>query len=60
MKPFRHLVLVLVLVLPGATRAADPVSEMAEFSVFSKVDLAELTKGDIKTATGAPMSTDRH
>ena len=60
MKPFRHLVLVLVLVLPGATRAADPVSEMAEFSVFGKVDLAELTKGDIKTATGAPMSTARY
>ena len=60
MKPFRHLVLVLLLALPGATRAADPVSEMAEFSVFGKVDLVELAKGDIKTATGAPMSTARY
>ena len=60
MKPFRHLVLVLVLVLPAATRAADPVSAMAEFSVFGKVDLAELAKGGIKTATGAPMSTARY
>lgn len=42
-----------------AARAADPLAELAEFSVFGKVDLAELAKGDIKTATGAPMSTPR-
>ena len=57
---FRRLILVLVLVLPATTRAADPVSEMAEFSVFGKVDLAELAKGGIKTATGTPMSTARY
>src|ERR1044071_908213 len=60
MNALRHLVLVLVLAPSGIAFAADPVSEMAEFSVFGKVDLAELAKGDIKTATGAPMSTARY
>ncbi len=46
--------------LPISLLAADPVSEMAQFSVFGKVDLAELAKGDIKTATGAAMSTARY
>ncbi len=46
--------------IPVSLLAADPVSEMAEFSVFGKVDLAELAKGEIKTATGAPMSTARY
>ena len=59
MKPFRYLA--LVFLLPAVSRlAADPVSEMAEFSVFGKVDLAALATGDIKTATGAPMSTARY
>ncbi|MDQ3198387.1 MAG: hypothetical protein M3Q46_04245 [Verrucomicrobiota bacterium] len=60
MKPVRSFVLVLVLVLGQSTRAADPVSELAQFSVFGKVDLAELAKGQVKTATGAPMSTARY
>lgn len=60
MYSLRSFVLVLVLVLPTASRAADPVTEMAEFSVFGKVDLAELGKGEIKTAAGAPMSNPRH
>jgi hypothetical protein len=55
----RFPVLVLLLVLPVAGLAADPVAEMAAFSVFEKVDLAELAKGDIKTAAGPPMSTAR-
>ncbi len=46
--------------IPVSLLAADPVSEMAQFSVFGKVDLAELAKGEIKTATGAPMSTARY
>ncbi len=50
----------LVLVLPAIVQAADPVTELAEFSVFGKIDLAELAKGGIKTATGAPMSTARY
>ncbi len=46
--------------IPVSLVAADPVSELAEFSVFGKVDLAALGKGEIKTATGAPMSNARH
>lgn len=60
MKPLRSFAFVLLLVLPPAIRAADPVSEMADFSVFGKVDLAELAKGEIKTAAGTPMSTARY
>ena len=61
MKPLRRLVLLLVVIgLPTASRAADPISEMAQFSVFGKVDLAQLAKGEIKTATGEPMSTARY
>jgi hypothetical protein len=52
--------LALILLFPVALRAADPVTEMAGFSVFGKVDLNELAQGGIKTATGAPMSTARH
>jgi hypothetical protein len=58
MKAFHSIV--LVLALPAVLRAADPVSEMAEFSVFGKIDLAELAKGEIKTAAGAPMNTARY
>ena len=50
----------LFLLLPVSLLAADPVSEMAEFSVFGKVDPAELAKGSIKTAAGAPMSNPRY
>ena len=58
MKSLRFLV--FVLLLPAALRAADPLSEMAQFSVFGKVDLAELARGEIKTAAGAPMNTARY
>ncbi len=50
----------LFFLLPVTLLAADPVSELAEFSVFGKVDLAQLAKGEIKTAAGAPMSNPRH
>lgn len=50
----------LLFLMPVSLLAADPVSEMAEFSVFGKVDLAQLAKGEIKTATGTPMSTERY
>ena len=36
------------------------MSELAEFSVFGKVDPAALEKGEIKTAAGPPMSTERY
>jgi hypothetical protein len=36
--------------------AADPVAEMASFSVFEKVDLNELAKGEPKVAHGPALS----
>jgi hypothetical protein len=39
--------------------AADPLSELAGFSIFDKVDLAQLARSDGKTAHGAPMSNSR-
>src|SRR4029079_14946388 len=39
--------------------SADPVSELASFSIFDKVDLAQLAKGDVKTAHGPPMRNSR-
>ena len=46
------------LVLATAPKVrADALSEMAGFSVFNKVDLAALGKGDVKTAHGPPMTT---
>ncbi|MGH8094724.1 MAG: hypothetical protein ACREIF_14845 [Chthoniobacterales bacterium] len=50
----------LALLFPAAVLADDPVTGMAEFSVFGKVDLAGLAKGNIRTAAGAPMSTARY
>jgi hypothetical protein len=38
---------------------ADPVSELASFSIFDKVDLAQLAKSDVKTAHGPPMKNSR-
>jgi hypothetical protein len=38
---------------------ADPVSELASFSIFDKVDLAQLAKSDVKTAHGPPMRSPR-
>jgi hypothetical protein len=37
----------------------DAASEMASFSVFGNVDLAQLAKTDVKTAHGPPMSNPR-
>lgn len=60
MKKFSLLpALFLVALLPVAA-LADPVSEMAGFSVFGKVDLGELAHGDIKTAAGPQMDTPRY
>src|SRR5207245_3491942 len=38
---------------------ADAVSELASFSIFDKVDLAQLAKSDVKTAHGPPMKNPR-
>jgi len=44
----------LALSIPNAR--ADAAAELSGFSVFDKVNLAELAKGDIKVAHGVPMS----
>jgi hypothetical protein len=54
--------LLLLLSVPrlGLTTArADAVSDLASFSIFGKVDLAQLAKSDVKTAHGPPMSNPR-
>jgi hypothetical protein len=59
--PFRSVV-VAALALFGCSvtlRAADPVAELASFSVFDKIDLAQLAHSDVKTAHGVPMSNPR-
>src|SRR5438093_5872040 len=38
---------------------ADPISELASFSIFDKVDPAQLAKSDVKTAHGPPMRNPR-
>ena len=53
----KHLLasLVLLFIAISKTLAADAVSELASFSVFDKVDVNELAKGDVKTMPGPPM-----
>jgi hypothetical protein len=54
------VLLVLVLLLTRSTIArADAVSDLASFSIFDKVDLAQLAKSDVKTAHGPPMGNPR-
>ena len=54
------VLLVLVLLLTRSTIArADAVSELASFSIFNNVDLAQLAKSDVKTAHGPPMGNPR-
>jgi hypothetical protein len=54
------VVLLLFLLLARSTSArADAVSELASFSIFDKVDLAQLAKSEVKTAHGSPMSNPR-
>ena len=57
---FLSRVLAFIFLLPLGLLAADPPAEMASFSVFGKVDLNELANGQIKTAAGPRMSTDRY
>ena len=53
------LLLLLALRLGLTTARADAVSDLASFSIFDKIDLAQLAKTDVKTAHGAPMSNPR-
>src|SRR5213080_2951622 len=52
-------VLSLALIATPRSVSADPVSDLASFSIFGKVDLAQLAKSDVKTAHGPPMSNQR-
>ena len=45
----------LSVVASSTCIAADPVAELASFSVFEKADLAELSKSDAKVMHGPPM-----
>jgi hypothetical protein len=53
------LVLVSLFGVGQTIARADAVSELASFSIFDKVDLAQLARGDVKTAHGAPMRNPR-
>jgi hypothetical protein len=54
------LLILLSLFGDGLTIArADAVSELASFSIFDKVDLAQLARSDVKTAHGPPMRNGR-
>ena len=55
----RSAILFALVFLGTSAANADPVSEMASFSVFDNVDLAQLAKTDVKTAHGAAMSSPR-
>ncbi|HEX4708742.1 MAG TPA: hypothetical protein VH229_13545, partial [Candidatus Udaeobacter sp.] len=52
-------VLSLISIADPRSACADPVSELASFSIFDKVDLAQLAKSDVKTAHGPPMRNSR-
>ncbi|MFN2477346.1 MAG: hypothetical protein ABR526_13515 [Chthoniobacterales bacterium] len=57
----RHLTIITAsLLLAFAAHVnADPVADLAAFSVFDKIDLAQLASGDAKTMRGPAMSTPR-
>jgi len=52
-------VLCTMLIAGPRSACADPASELASFSIFDKVDLAQLAKSDVKTAHGPPMKNSR-
>lgn len=52
-------VLCLMWTAGPRSACADPVSELASFSIFDKVDLPQLAKSEVKTAHGPPMKNSR-
>ena len=56
---FRFVLALALFALVHATRAADPAQELAGFSVFPTIDLAQLAHTDVKTAHGPPMGNPR-
>jgi hypothetical protein len=55
-RKFSFLLLALLCLKVPAV-LGDPVSELAAFSVFDKVDLNDLAKSDVKTMHGPPMGS---
>src|SRR5205809_6372134 len=53
------LLLLLFLLTSSTIARADAVSELASFSIFDKVDPAQLSKSDVKTPHGPPMDNPR-
>lgn len=61
-KNTRHLcACIFATLLVALTRPAhaDPLSELASFSAYDKIDLAQLASGDAKTIRGPAMTTPR-
>ena len=54
MRFFSYLSLVLLTISPAF--AADPAAEMASFSVFNNINVADLAKGEPKVAHGPSLS----
>ena len=48
--------LIAFLITRSTIALADPASELAGFSIFDKIDLAELAKSNVRTEHGPPMS----
>src|SRR5438477_3143098 len=55
-----YVSVVALLRLVESRASADPLSELSSFSVFDKIDLAQLAKTDVKTAHGPPMANPRY
>src|SRR5206468_7609947 len=58
-RALKNMLFVSLVLLAATIARGDPVSELASFSVFDKVDLAQLAKSDVKTAHGPPMRNSR-
>ena len=53
------LALFLPMLAGVGAASADPLAELSSFSIFDKIDLAQLARSDGKTAHGPPMSNSR-
>src|SRR5947208_520275 len=56
---FSLIVLLAFAGLAGRAVAADPVAELASFSVFKNIDLAKLASGNVLAARGPTMNFPR-
>jgi hypothetical protein len=53
---FAAAALIAFLIARSTIALADPASELAGFSIFDKIDIAELAKSNVRTEHGPPMS----